>query len=143
VNKDRLQESLRVHEGLSLKPYRCTAGKLTIGFGLNLDNGITAQEAYMLLDSRVEMAMKELDRCFPGWLEHDDARQNVLIEMMYNLGAPRLMLFAKMWDAMAKRDYKTAAAEMLNSKWAKQVGQRAITMSNQMRDGWKETRINA
>jgi len=63
--------------------------------------------------------------------------------MMYNLGAPRLMLFAKMWDALAKHDYKTAAAEMLNSKWAKQVGQRAITMSNQMRDGWKETRINA
>jgi len=136
VDRDRLYESLRIHEGLSLKPYICTAGKLTIGIGHNLDAGITIKQAYLLLEDDIETAQKELDRCFPGWTQHDDARQNVMIEMMFNIGGPRLQQFVKMWAAIERHDYKTAADEMLNSKWAAQVGHRAITLSNQMRDGW-------
>lgn len=138
MNRERLHESLRIHEGLVLKPYTCTAGKLTIGIGHNLDNGITAKQAYLLLEEDIAICQKELDRYFPGWDSHDDARQNVLIEMCFNMGAPRLTGFKKMWAALANHDYKTAAAEMLDSQWAKQVGQRAITLSKQMRDGWKE-----
>lgn len=136
MNREKLYESLKAHEGLSLKPYKCTAGKWTIGFGKNLDNGISIQQAYQLLDSDVEICQKELDRYFPGWDAHDDARQNVLIEMMYNLGAPRLSGFDKMWAALKNHDYKTAAAEMRNSLWAAQVKSRADTLANQMEFGW-------
>lgn len=137
MNRERLHESLRIHEGIVLKPYTCPAGYLTIGFGKNLDNGITVKQAYLLLEDDIETAQKELDRCFPGWTQHDDARQNVMIEMMFNLGAPRLQQFLKMWAAIERHDYKAASDEMLSSKWAKQVGVRAVTLASQMRDGWK------
>jgi len=60
MNLDRLQESLRVHEGLKLKPYTDTEGHLTIGFGHNLDNGITIKQAYALLADDIDTAKKEL-----------------------------------------------------------------------------------
>lgn len=137
MNEPRLLESLKVHEGLSLKPYTCPAGKLTIGFGHNLDDGITLTQAYALLDDDIKTCEKELDRYFPGWRTHDDARQNVLIEMQYNLGAPRLGKFVQMWAALDRRDYAEAAVQMLDSKWSQQVGQRAQTLAKLMREGFK------
>jgi len=143
VNKSLLLESIRKHEGLSLLPYKDTEGHLTIGFGHNLDSGITIQQAYQLLESDLEICTSELDKGFPGWREHPEHVQNTLIELQFNLGRPRLSGFKKMWAALGNDDYETAAKEMLDSKWAAQVGQRAITLSNQMRDGWQESRINA
>jgi len=137
MNIEALKESLRIHEGLVLRPYTCPAGKLTIGIGKNLDEGITIQQAYALLDLDIQTCAKELDRHFPGWTDHNDARQNVLLEMCFNMGAPRLQGFHKMWGALQKNDYKAASDEMLSSKWAKQVGVRAVTLANQMRDGWE------
>jgi len=137
MNLDRLQESLRVHEGLKLKPYTDTEGHLTIGFGHNLDNGITIKQAYALLADDIDTAKKELDRYLPGWMGHDDARQNVLIEMVFNMGMPRLSGFKKMLAALDSRDYAQAAKEMEDSKWAKQVGARAQTLAKQMREGWE------
>lgn len=137
MNLDKLQESLRIHEGVSLKPYTCTAGHLTIGIGHNLDNGITIKQAYALLSDDIDTAKKELDRYLPGWMGHDDARQNVLIEMVFNMGMPRLSGFKKMLAALDSRDYAQAAKEMEDSKWAKQVGARAQTLAKQMREGWK------
>lgn len=136
MNKPALLESLKQHEGLSLKPYTCPAGKLTIGFGHNLDDGITLTQAYALLDDDIKACEKELDRYFPGWRTHDDARQNVLVEMQYNLGAPRLGKFLKMWAALDRRDYAEAAVQMLDSKWSQQVGQRAQTLAKLMREGF-------
>lgn len=135
MNEEKLQESIRVHEGLSLKPYKCSEGKLTIGFGTCLDDGITIQEAYMLLNYRIGVCQKELDRYYPDWVSHDDARQNVLIEMVYNLGMPKLSGFTKMWRAVLAQDYKTAAAEMLDSDWSKQVGERSNTLAKIMETG--------
>jgi lysozyme len=140
MDKDKIYESLRLHEGLSLRPYVDTVGKTTIGIGRNLDdNGITIQEAYLLCQNDVQTCAKELDRYHPGWTRLDDVRQNVLLEMCFNLGAPRLNQFYKMWEAVERRDFKEAAAQMLDSKWAQQVGQRAITLSAMMKSGeWPE-----
>jgi lysozyme len=136
MNKARLVESLKAHEGLSLKPYKCTADKLTIGYGRNLDdNGISEIEALAMLENDIASCCTELDKNFPGWRGHDDARQNVLAEMMFNLGAPRLGRFFKMWAALDRHDYEEAAYQMLDSRWAKQVGQRAQTLAKQMKDG--------
>jgi lysozyme len=136
VNRERLHKSLILHEGLKLKPYQCTANKLTIGVGRNIeDNGITVDEAMMMLDNDIETCVSELNKRLPGWTEHNEVRQNVLIEMVFNLGAPRLMGFRKMIAALERKDYEQAAKEMLDSRWAVQVGNRARTMAQMMRTG--------
>lgn len=142
MNKSLLLESIRAHEGLSLLPYEDTEGHLTIGFGHNLDSGITIQQAYQLLESDLEICMTELDKGFSGWREHPEHVQNVLIEMQFNLGRPRLSNFKKMWAALKNDDYESAAKEMLDSLWARQVGHRAATLAKQMVEGF-ETRNNA
>lgn len=136
MNISMLIESIRKHEGLSLVPYKDTEGHLTIGYGKNLDAGISLRQAYLLLDSDIETCMIELDKGFPGWREHPDHVQNVLLEMQFNLGRPRLAKFQKMWAALANDDYETASKEMLASKWAEQVGQRAQTLAKQMAEGF-------
>lgn len=135
MNIHKLKRSLELHEGLELKPYKCTAGYLTIGIGKNLDNGISTKQAYALLELDIEDCVKELDKAFPSWAKHNDERQNVLIELVFNMGMPRLKLFKKMFAALDKSDYPEAANQMLDSKWAQQVGKRAITLSMQMRTG--------
>lgn len=135
MNREKLHESLRIHEGLKLKPYQDTEGHLTIGFGHNLDAGITIQQAYMLLDSDIDIAMTELDRALPLWRDHNDARQNVLVEMVFNLGAPRFLTFRNMIADLELFRYADAAAEMRDSLWAKQVKQRAETLAKRMETG--------
>jgi lysozyme len=136
MNIEELRKSLIKHEAIKLKPYRCTADKLTIGVGRNLDdNGITEKEALMLLDNDIENCTKDLDRNVSGWRSHNEFRQNVLVELCFNIGINRMLGFKKMLAALQKNDYATAAVEMLDSKWAKQVGQRSATMAQMMREG--------
>jgi len=135
MNADKLTESLRKHEGLRLLPYKDTEGFLTIGFGTNLDAGISIQQATALMTCKITECEKELDRNHHNWRDHNEARQNVLMEMQYNLGAPRLKKFVKMWAALDDEDYNHAALEMLASRWREQVGQRARTLANQMQSG--------
>lgn len=139
INREAVRDSLRLHEGLRLKPYRCTAGALTIGFGRNLDDkGITKQEAEAMLEDDILDCIVELDRTQPGWRDLPIAARDVLVEMQFNLGANRLAGFRKMWAALRERDYQQAAAEMLDSRWANQVGRRAVTLANKMREAGRD-----
>lgn len=117
---------LRRDEGLRLKPYRCTAGKLTIGYGRNLDDiGITRDEAEQLLRDDVWRVLVELDRDMPWWRDLSTDRQRALANMALNLGLPRLKEFRKMLAALQRGDWEEAARQALDSRWANQVGQRA------------------
>lgn len=136
MNIPKLREMLTLHEGLKLNPYLCTAGKTTIGIGRNLDDvGITREEADMMLDHDIDRCIEELDRVLASWRTHDDVRQNVLIELVFNLGITRFLGFRKMIAALSACDYDTAAKEMKDSRWYTQVGQRAVTMCEMMRTG--------
>lgn len=136
MNIADLIDSLILHEDLKLKPYKCTAGKTTIGVGRNLDdNGISEEEAMLLLRNDIDTCCAELDKTRPNWRQHNDVRQNVLAEMCFNLGMPRLNRFVKMWAALEAKDYTGAAREMQRSQWAVQVGKRAVTLADRMRDG--------
>lgn len=135
MNPAELRKSLALHEGLRLAMYTCTAGKPTIGYGHNLEMPISQAAADQILADDVAGCVAEADRVFPGWRDHNPARQNVIIELIFNMGAPRLSQFKRMWEALARRDYIKAAAEMLNSKWAQQVGKRARTLAKQMETG--------
>ena len=126
---------IRRYEGFSKLPYKCPTGHLTIGYGHNLDNGISTATAEFILQedlARVEQAVKN---AFPWWWKLDDARQFVLVDMAFNMGLAGLKGFQKMLTAAEQGDYQTAAKEMLASKWAVQVGHRAVELSKMMQKG--------
>jgi lysozyme len=136
MNKQKLMAQLREHEGLRLKPYYCTAGKLTIGIGRNLEAvGLREDEAIYMLNNDINETYSKLRYAWSKIILLDDARQNVMINMAFNIGVAGLMKFSKMLNALALEDYEQAAKEMLDSKWAEQVGERAVKLAMQMRTG--------
>lgn len=134
---ERIKEQLVRHEGLRLKPYRCTAGKLTIGYGRNLDDcGISQTEAYVLLENDIQNCEKQLlDEIPEIYNTLDEVRKSVLLNMCFNLGISGLLEFNNTLAFIAAGDWERAANGMLASKWAKQGGMRAIELSELMRKG--------
>ncbi len=131
-----LEDQLITHEGLELKPYQCTADKLTIGVGRNIeDRGITEDEARYLLKNDIKIVEDELLSKKPMVAELDAVRQRVLVDMGFNLGIPTLLKFQNMWLAIEQGDFIQASVEMMDSRWARQVGQRAHRLSEAMRIG--------
>lgn len=122
----KLAEQLEEHEGLRLAPYRCPAGKLTIGVGRNLeDRGITPREAEFLLMSDIESVESQLDSKIPWWRSKPENVRLVLTDMCFNLGIGTFMKFEKFLEAVRQDDMETARIEMMDSRWAEQVGKRA------------------
>jgi len=131
-----LEDQLIDHEGLELKPYRCTAEKLTIGVGRNIeDRGITEDEARYLLKNDIKIVEDELLEKKPVVAGLDAVRQRVLVDMGFNLGIPTLLKFQNMWAAIEEEDFETAAEEAMDSRWAKQVGRRAERLCQAMATG--------
>ena len=134
--RSQFVEQVKRHEGLRLKPYKDTVGKLTIGYGRNLDDvGISKDEAEMMLLHDLAIARDELIRRYPIVLELNKPRQEALTNMCFNMGIARLSKFKKMWEAIARNDFNWAADEMLDSLWADQVGKRAEELSDIMATG--------
>jgi lysozyme len=132
----RLREMLVRHEGLRLKPYRDTQRKLTIGVGGNLDDvGISREEALMLFDNDIATVRREAGRAFPWFSRLSPVRKDVVLNMTFNLGLPGFRRFKKTIDAIEAEDWEKAAREMLNSRWAKQVGKRAEELAAMMKRG--------
>ena len=130
-------EQLKKHEGLSLKPYQCTANKTTIGYGRNLEaKGITEVEANFMLAEDVSFFSEELSKKLYYFDNLNDARQAVLINMAFNLGVEGLMKFKMTLSYIKNQYYEQASVEMMDSKWAIQVGNRAYELSEQMKTGY-------
>ncbi len=131
-----LRRMLIRHEGLRLKPYRDTVGKLTIGVGRNLDDvGISPREAMFFLANDILKVRREVKRAFPWFSRVYPARRNVVLIMVFNLGLPRFRQFRKAIAAIKDRRWDDAAREMLDSRWAKQVKGRAKELARIMRKG--------
>lgn len=129
-----IKDQLIEHEGLRLKPYKDSVGKLTIGVGRNLDDvGLTHTEAIYLLENDIGRVCYELDGALPWWRTLDLARQQVLIDMGFNMGVPTLLGFVRTLGYIESGMYEQAAEAMLQSKWAQQVGRRAIALAAMMR----------
>lgn len=136
IDRAAMTRQLRLHEGERLKPYRCTAGKLTIGVGRNLDDrGITAEESAYLLANDIAREERELLKALPWVAQLDEVRQRVLLDMAFNMGLVGLLGFKNTLATIRAGDYAKAAAMMLDSKWATQVGQRAERLSRMMATG--------
>jgi len=141
MNKKKMAAQLRLHEGERLKPYRCTAGKLTIGVGRNLDDrGITSDESAYLLNNDIDAHWSELLQHLP-WVETlDDIRQRVMLDMAFNMGIYGLLTFHRTLGHIKAGNYALASSAMLESKWARQVGQRAKRLATMMKTGRDYTR---
>ena len=133
---DRLRNQLRLHEGVESRVYTDTKGIKTVGVGRNLeDRGLSDDEVDYLLNNDIDICVKELEQNFDWYDDLDDIRKRVLIDMMFNLGMPRLQKFVNMLKAIEARAWRSAAVEMLDSKWAEQVGNRASRLSEMMETG--------
>jgi len=163
VLKHSLEDQLILHEGLRLEVYKCPAGFWTVGVGRNLEGkplrkeeqeyifkrsglapdevievlkerGITKDEALFLLREDIADAEKDLQH-FDWFPRLDPVRRKVVLDMRYNLGPTRFRGFKKMIAALARGDYKAAAAEMVDSKWYRQVMTRGTRLAQMMRTG--------
>jgi len=121
-------------EGFRDKPYLCSAKKLTIGYGRNLeDNGISRQEAEMMMFFDVCRIMDELNKQVNFWVHQPVVVKVILIQMAYQMGVGGLLSFKKFLNALSKRNYEIAIVEMLDSKWAKQTPKRAEYLVNYLK----------
>ena len=130
-----LIEQIKRHEGLRLKVYRCPAGKLTIGYGRNLeDNGISEEEAEYLLINDLRFVEDSLARRLAFWDNMPKGVQQVLINMGFQLGINGLTAFRRTLALLDAANYKAAAEEMLNSRWARQTPNRARELAQIVRE---------
>jgi lysozyme len=133
MDKQRLFKQLRLHEGVEKFPYKCTAGYLTIGVGRNIEErGLLDDEIDFLLDNDIEVVMNEVSVTFDWFFDLSEVRQRVVADMIFNLGLPRFKQFKNMIAALEAGDWAEAANQMMDSKWAKQVGKRAERLRDMM-----------
>lgn len=132
---DDLKAWIKKHEGFKAHPYLDSVGKLTIGWGRNLDdNGITLEEADYLFDNEFHQCFRELS-VYPWFVDQPKYIKDALMDMCFNLGIKRLLGFKRMIIALAEQNYTKAALEALDSNWARQVGERAKDVALMMRQG--------
>ena len=130
---DILLRQLPIDEGVRYKPYRCTAGKLSIGVGRNLDDvGLRPDEVGLMLRNDIAEAERAARKLVPNFEQLDDARKAVVVNMAFNLGETRLAGFRNTLAAIARGDFVAAARGMRASLWAKQVGARAERLATIM-----------
>lgn len=134
-----IQDQIIYHEGIRLKPYQCTAGKLTIGIGRNLDDaGISKPEALMMLKNDIESVTDDLMFLF-GRMVFDkftEGRKRALIDLRFNIGGARFRDFQKMIHAIRVGDWQEAAEQLKASLWWNQVqDNRRDTLYAQIKTG--------
>lgn len=159
---DRTAKITKRHEGYRESVYLCPSGKPTWGYGFNLeDSPHTSSEIQDLLSLARELADEPASKLIEDWaalvlerrlslcvvfldcifwsVDLSDVRTAALADMTYNLGEAGFKKFKKMIAAINVGDFEAAAKEMLDSKWAQQVGQRAKTLAEMMRsDKWPD-----
>lgn len=138
--KDVLHSDLKRDEGLRLKPYLCTAGVPTIGYGHThgvkmSDPPITQELAEELLREDMEIAIADARRVVRCFDDLDGPRKTVMANMAFNLGARGLAGFKNTLRSICAGDYKDASLRMMQSKWATQVKQRAVRLAKRMASG--------
>ena len=123
------------HEGVKLKPYLDTVGKLTIGVGRNLDAlGISRATAEQMLDEDIARARAGAE-VYPWFAGLNAARQAVVVDMIFNLGRGGFRKFTRTKKAISNGHFRIAALEMQDSRWYRQVGTRGVRLAKMMRTG--------
>src|SRR6056300_1848913 len=132
----KLIETLKRHEGVKNTLYKCTSDKWTIGVGRNLEDvGLSEEEIDMLLLNDIKRTKELMDDYIPWYNDLDEVRQEALINFVFNVGIGTAMKFKNAMTSLEEGVYTAAAAHMMNSNWAKQVGSRAIEVTQMIETG--------
>ena len=124
MDRQRLFAQLRLHEGVEVYPYKCSAGYLTIGVGRNIEErGLSDDEIDYILNNDVNIATDELVRTFDWYADLDEVRQRVVIDMVFNLGMPRFKQFKNMIKALDEGNYKEASIQMMDLRNMMETGE--------------------
>lgn len=136
-----LLERIAREEGFRSHPYKDSRGFLTIGHGFNIDPsgpGLAEDESLLVLNLKLQKVRAALVKALPWTKELDIPRFDVLTDMAYNMGLPTLLKFKNTLSLIEEGKYEEAAKEMLESNWAKQVGERASNLAQIMKTGVDE-----
>ena len=146
MNIEKLREELKVDEGCINEIYLDHLGYHTFGIGHLITNEdkewgepvgtpISTKRVNECFKNDIEIVFKELDRSLSWWRELPEDIQRVLANMGFNLGITRLLKFKKFLAALEQHDWETAAVEMMDSRWATQVKQRAVRLQKRVIKG--------
>nr|BAR29249.1 Phage-related lysozyme (muraminidase) (COG3772) [uncultured Mediterranean phage uvMED]BAR29349.1 Phage-related lysozyme (muraminidase) (COG3772) [uncultured Mediterranean phage uvMED] len=140
---DRIVDMLKRHEGLRLNPYHCSANKLTIGIGRNLeDRGITESEAFYLLHGDINLVQEELTKNWGVWRTFPEKARLVCIDMTFQMGITGFMKFKETRKLMELGKWLEASEEVLRSRYSIQTPNRSLYNSRQLalcnKDGQKD-----
>lgn len=123
--------------GKPLKKGDTVEGNITIGRGRNLSaKGISDEESATLLRNDINDALKDSSR--QSWwpiVVNDDVRARAMVEILFNLGLPRLNGFHKMLAALQRSAFANASAEYINSHVPSEIGQRAYEIAYMLKEG--------
>tara|TARA_E500000318_G_C3519632_1_gene195805 strand:+ start:578 stop:1015 length:438 start_codon:yes stop_codon:yes gene_type:complete len=139
-NLEQLKERIKIHEGFCDTVYKDTLGKRTIGYGhLCTDNeewkdgkAYTIEYLNDVFEGDFNEAVRQTEQLIGNLVLHKEANE-IIIEMVFQLGMSGVSKFKKMWAALKDQNYTEAANQMLDSKWAKQTPNRAKDLSEIMR----------
>lgn len=141
MNITEIKKQIIRHEGVRSKPYRCSAGKLTIGVGRNLDDiGLSGVEIDFMLDNDLDRCIQQAEG-FMWFSSAPDAVQGAVVNLIFNLGLAGFSQFRRTIAHLIAQEYELAGAELLNSRYAEQVPARAQELANQIADS--DSRIRA
>lgn len=135
MNYDKLKELLERHEGYRKRPYQCSAGKITIGIGHNLDaHDLPKDIIQRFFYTDINESINTCTVLFKAWQWIPDMKQVVLANMAFQLGHNKLSGFIKLIAAVNAKDWQEASRQMLDSKWARQTPERANELAEIMRN---------
>jgi len=138
MSKD-LIEMLRRHEGVRSHAYKCSEDMITVGVGRNIDEngglGLSEAEIDYLLENDITRVRQELTDAYFWFPALNEARQDAMIDISFNLGMTRLRGFVKAIEAMSREQFDIAADEFMDSRWSQQVGNRAVEVTEMIRSG--------
>ena len=144
MNIDNLREQLKIDEGVKYEIYLDHLGLPTFGIGhLVLDSdaesgqgvGTPVSESRVneCFDKDVEVVLSECRILYPDFDDLPEEVQQIIANMMFNMGRPRLSKFKGMKRNVDARDWMGAATEMVDSQWYRQVTNRADRLVTRMR----------
>ena len=144
MNVDKLKADLELDEGVKYEIYLDHLGLPTFGighlikdidpeFGLPVGTPVSAERVTECFNNDISTVLDDCDRLYPGFQGLPEEVQLVLSNMMFNLGYPRLSKFKKLHAAVESCDWQTAAKEMTDSKWYRQVPNRAERLVQRMK----------
>ena len=145
MNVEQLREQLKIDEGCVYKIYNDHLGYPTFGIGhlvreSDPENGsplgteVSEDRVNEAFDADIEIVLSDCNILYPDFGDLPEEAQQIIANMMFNLGRPRLSKFVGMKRGVDAKDWNSAADEMVDSRWYRQVGARAERLVNRMRE---------